>query len=84
MQSKRDVLWFIGSLESNSTDENVISLEKVISFLSLFQDRQTDILAQRDAIFNQNVRPMVHCFKGKFDAKKIKVLIREMRKRYAV
>ena len=61
----------IGSLWSNSTDEKVISLEKVISFLSLFQDGQTDILAHRDAIFNQNVRPMVHCFKGKFDAKKI-------------
>ena len=40
-------------------DEKVFSLDKVISFLILFQDRRTDIVAYRGALINQTECPMV-------------------------
>ena len=59
-------------LGPDSRDEK-ISIDKVICFLSLFQDRRTDIVAYRGDIFNQRRFRMVNWIKGKF-------LTQEMRK----
>ena len=59
------VHWILGKLYTNtkvpnSRAEKVISLDKFISFLSLFQDRRNHIVAYRGAIFNQKGCPMIH------------------------
>ena len=59
--------------------EKVKSLDRVISFSSIFQDRRTEIVAYKGAIFNQ----MMSCGsldQRKFVCKNIKVLNQEMKK----
>ena len=52
----------------NSRDESVVSLDKVISFLSFFQDRRTVIVAYRGVILNQKGCSMLFSIKGKLYA----------------
>ena len=63
-----------------SRDTNYISLDKVISFLSLFKDRRADIVAYRVAIYQS--KGMSY---GSLDQRKvvrnIKILNQEMGKR---
>ena len=46
-------------------DEKIISLVKVINFLSLFQNRWIDIVAYRGAECNQKESPRVHWILGR-------------------